>query len=286
LHTRLREILEHTVKLLEDDPRILGCWLSGSAGGVSEDEFSDVDPIFLVRDEDFDQVDNDLPGLFRSACPNVILWWPEITNSDIVKNYAILIDGDPLVQYDVNILRASAFSPGWLAGCEPGQILFDKTGVLRAALPRASYPPYTPDRLLLSIQRFWLYVYINVKYLKRGDLFKLLFVQRVLFETHLEILRALRPQANWGWWPLAVKCVLGRDRQSAMLRYFGAVDRDSILRAVDAETEMFAQDAREACRRHGVEYPDALEARIRDYVQANRPGVRPADSSFGRPKKP
>jgi hypothetical protein len=199
LHRKLREVLNKTVELFAADPRFVAGWLSGSAGGSGEDEYSDVDPIFLIRDESFEDIDRELPSVFEAICSKIVLWWPEIRDNPALRNYAVLVSEPELLQYDINLLKLSAFSPGWLAGIGPEQVLFDKTGVVRGALGTAGAQPYSPDDLLWNVEKYWLYVYISAKYLRRRDVFKLLYAQGVLFQTHLAILQALHPNDTWGW---------------------------------------------------------------------------------------
>lgn len=56
------------------DYRVLGALNFGSVGRSHEDELSDVDPLFLVRDEDFAAVHADLRSIFDSLCPPICLW--------------------------------------------------------------------------------------------------------------------------------------------------------------------------------------------------------------------
>lgn len=267
MHPSLRCVFEKTAELIGSDPRVLACWLSGSAGDqTAEDEFSDVDPVFVIRDEDFDSVDLGLRSIFDSICPDIVLWWPESCNCEWLRNYAILMKTPELIQYDVNILKASKLSPGWLVGCRAEQVVFDKTGILTSALSEARPQRYSAEKLVWHIERWWLYVYINAKYLRRDDTFKLLFVQQTLFEDHLEILRALHPEVHWQWWPISVKRHLSRERQAELKHYFPSADKTSIVAALRQETEVFSRDARSACEKHGLRYPDELEASIRAYL--------------------
>jgi hypothetical protein len=45
----LKEAFDKTVSLFENDPRVVAAYHSGSVGTDREDEFSDVDPVFLIR---------------------------------------------------------------------------------------------------------------------------------------------------------------------------------------------------------------------------------------------
>jgi hypothetical protein len=146
------------------------------------------------------------------------------------------------------------------------QLLFDKAGLLEVISDRPQYA-YSPLRLLWTVQRYWLYVFIHAKYLRRGDPFKLVFAQGELFQDHLEVLRASHGQVAPVWWPLVAKTVVTAQRHDAMLLYLGSVDRDSVLSALPGELDAFSRDARAACSLWGVPYPEELEATVRAHLR-------------------
>ena len=70
---------------------------------------------------------------------------------------------------------------------------------------------------------YWIYVYIHTKYIKRRDLFKLLYAQQELFHEHLVILQYLESDTMQGWWPLIASKV-DAARKEHLLTYFGDPD--------------------------------------------------------------
>jgi hypothetical protein len=156
------------------------------------------------------------------------------------------------------------------------KVLFDKTGILREVATASKAERYAPATLLWEIERYWVYVYIHVKYLARGDTFKLLYAQQTLRDIHLRVLRALHPDAYWGWWAWSAKNVLTSFEQEHILRYFGPGDTAAVAAALSAETGEFGADARRACTAWGLEYPEAVEREISGYLgrEVRRPGVR------------
>jgi predicted nucleotidyltransferase len=270
MHPRLRRIFEQSVEVFRSDPRVVAAWMFGSAGKETEDAFSDVDPVFLVRDEHFDAVHRELHSIFSRLCPEIVLWWNEGYNDD-VKNYAILYDvGDELLQYDVDIMKEStlmnSFGRIFWRACRPEQILFDKAGALTAAVKAKVPESYSPERLRWMIERYWLFAFIEVKYLCRKDLYKLLYAQGVMFDTHMQVLHALHKDADWSWWAQSVKRYLPKGKQGELLAYFGATDVPAIIAAQRREIDAFAADARAACQAWSVEYPELLEARVREHI--------------------
>src|SRR5205807_675550 len=105
----------------------------------------------------------------------------------------------------------------------PDRILFDRAGLLEtASKENAPQPqPLPVDKLRWLIDNYWVYMYLNGKYSQRADVYKLLYVQGVLFQTHLNILNALHPETQWNWWARDVKH-LPEEKQQELLIYFGA----------------------------------------------------------------
>ncbi len=274
MHPSLQAAYDLTVALYRDDPRVPGAWEYGSRGKGTDDQYSDVDPVFMIRDEDFDAVDRELRPLFESFSAHISLWWPEGMNSADIRNYAILYapreDPGTLLQYDMTIAKVKSVKDGFgkfmLTGCGQVEVLFDKTGLLGSILVESPPQRQTADKLVWLIERYWVYVYIHVKYLRRGDVFKMLYAQQTLFQNHLDVLKALYPDGFWGWWPWSVKNVLPKDKQNGLLLYWGAIDRDAVAAALVRELDVFSADARAACALWGLAYPESVEADVRAYL--------------------
>jgi len=270
MHLALRQLLEQTVGLLRDDARVVAAFHSGSIGTQREDEYSDVDPVFVVSPEAFEEVDAELPAIFGRLCQTIRLWWPERGNCDTWRNYACLFEADgTLLQYDVTIMKPPVDPP---IPVMRSQFLFDKAGLLEvvAAKPHLSY---APDRLLWTAQRYWLYAFIQMKYLRRGDPFKLAFAQGELFQDHLEVLRALHERTEPHWWPSAAGAVVSSEHRDEMVLYFGPPHRDAILSVLPRELGAFSRDAHAACSRWGIPYPESLEATVRRNVESGAAGT-------------
>lgn len=270
MHVKLREVFDQTVAIFSADPRVIAGWISGSAHGKAEDEYSDVDPVFIIKDEYFEEFDSELLSVFESVTQEVVFWWPERGNNDTYKNYAILFKAPMLLQYDINFVKASAFVPGYMVGRTLDQILFDKTGILAEAMLKAVKPTYSPDQLLHTIGLFWIYAYVQVKYLLRNQTFKLIYSQQDMFESHLEILHALNPDATWDWWPINCHKLFSEEKQAVLLRYLQSSDHDSIVKAYIQQLKAFSSDAQAACMLWDLEYPHHAEAEIREFIDASQ----------------
>ncbi len=279
MNEALRSILHETVEVFRNDPRVIGAWHFGSVARGSEDDYSDVDPVLLVTDDAFDQFDRGLPEVFQRIGPRIQLWWPESFNDNNIRNYAVLLDADGLCQYDITIVRESGLSYGlcraFLRGCKPEGIIFDKTGLVKKVLLESgaeSAPEgNTAKELLREIDKYWLFIYISVKYFKRADVFMALYARNELMFTHLNVLRMTIQEGDWSWWPKSITENLGSAQKERMLSYFGPPAIATMIGDMRKQIAGFVEEARAACRVRGAEYPWQLEKRITEYVDEHLP---------------
>ncbi len=269
----LRKLLETTLAIFEADPRVSGAWMYGSIGADSEDDLSDVDPVFLVNDDDFEAVDAELRPMFERLCERVVLWWPDCmdTAGHGSRNYAVLFEADgDLLQYDMTIMKESCLANShasvFLAGVTPEQIFFDRKSLISEAVGRFEPATVSPEYLEWMVRRFWVYAYIHIKYLLREDVFKLRYAQQMLFESHVAALQALQPHWAWHWWPVGAKRACSPDGRKALLDYFGTGDRASVQAALLREMDTFSRDAKAGCEALGVAYPSEVEYEVRRSV--------------------
>ena len=266
----IQRAFDKTVKLFIDNPMVIAAYHSGSIGTEREDEFSDVDPVFVIERESFMEFDRQLPVLFEQVVAKPILWWPErwiwrpgaSENINIHRNYAIFFELDgKLLQYDLNFIAAP--QQGRIKVSQD-QFIFDKSNVLEIGL---ASPTVDLDERKLgwTIQMYWIYVYIHAKYIKRRDLFKLLYAQQELFHEHLVILQYLESDPVQGWWPLIANKV-DETRQPHLLNYFNSPNVEVITQKMHEQIRLFSEDARQACARWQVDYPDEFESYILEYL--------------------
>ena len=268
----LQDIYQSLIEQFKADERVLAGWEYGSLGKGTSDQFSDVDPVFVIRDEDFAAFDRQLPELFTRFGFPIRLWWPEGFNNDEARNYAIFIQADDLLQYDMTIARASSLKEGgwgkvFLVDCGKIEVFFDKTGLVARSLAELHAPGYSTDRLVWQIERYWVYAFIMTKYLNRRDLYKAIYCQQTLMSNHLDVLRALYPpDTNWSWWPWTVKHILSAEQQHSITLYFSARDLGEITGILKEELDAFSAHARQACERQGKVYPEMLEQDVRAHL--------------------
>ncbi|HEU5314914.1 MAG TPA: hypothetical protein VFX49_02305 [Chloroflexota bacterium] len=258
MHPHLRATIETFTELFREDTRCIGLHLKGSGGAGTDDEYSDVDLELVVEDGDYEAVSAEMRDLCERVCGRIYLWFPEGVRADGC-NYAFLFehDGEQFL-YDFALATRSAVLRD---GRRPGEILFDRAGVLAELRETRGPAVYKADRLRYTINHYWIYAYLSGKYARRGDVWKLLYVQQTIFRAHLQVLGALHPEMEWGWWARDV-AGLPEETQAALRRYFPAPEVAAIREALGEEVRRFGEDARAACAKWGQEYPEGLETYV------------------------
>jgi hypothetical protein len=234
-----------------------------------------VDLELTVEDAAYGAVSGELQGLCERVCGQMVLWFPEGVRADGC-NYAFLFEheGEQFL-YDFAVATRSAVVRD---ARKPGKILFDREGVLEGLRAAAKPVGYVPDRLGYTIDHYWIYAYLSGKYARRGDVWKLLYVQQTIFRAHLQVLGALYPEMEWGWWPRDV-ARLPAETQAAMRRYFPAPELRALREALGEEVRRFGADARAACAKWGEAYPEALERYVLRHLRGM--GALPAAAPRG-----
>jgi hypothetical protein len=264
VNPKLLQALDRFVEHFRSDPRCLGMCLHGSIGRGETDEYSDVDVSIVVKDAHYAEVRAELRPLCEDVCGRIVVWLPEGEQENYC-NHAFLYDGgdDELLLTDFEVVAETKFKEMAVA---PDRILFDHTGLL-ASIPKPEAPaPLAAAELAHLIDTYWVYASLDGKYFRRDDLYKMLYVQGVLFQMHVLVLRAFHPGVPWTWWAANVQH-LDELRREELLVYFGAHDIEMVCEALATQLSLFSTDARRACALTGIEYPSAVENAVRAHLR-------------------
>jgi hypothetical protein len=271
MHPELKKIFDSSVERMKADSRVLAGFVTGSADTSHEDEYSDVDAVFIVTDDAFGDIIASLSNFFAAMCDRMELVWAERFNNDMHHNYAVLMRvGEDLLQYDISIDKQGFRTKRKVSA---QQQIFDKTGCLEIT---QEPPPqqFSPELLKWHIEAYWVWIYIHAKYLRRGDFIKLVYVQQELFNNHIVILRNLHKQAlAFNWWPQALKALPEAGKRDWMMRYLGHPDINSIREKLMNQIETFSADARKMCQTLNIDYPDSTEKAVLEHLRRVCPGL-------------
>ncbi len=266
MHPVLIASLKRIERHYAGDTRCAGMYLWGSISNDTADAWSDVDVAGVFADADFPAIKQEFRATCEALCGPILVVLPEGEQAEFV-NYAFLFEAEERLHlYDFTLLTEGFLrKAAWL---RPQKILFDKTGLLAEAARRE--PPaattFGSQHLLHEIDNYWVYAYLNGKYFQRQDVYKMLYVQHVLMQTHLRALRSFHPGEEWNWWARDIH-KLSEDHQAEFMVYFGATTPQHIAQALWREFDLFSRDARAACATLGAPYPAALEQGVRQHLQ-------------------
>lgn len=264
IHPVLTQSLVRLREYFEADERCVGMFLWGSLDTGTADEWSDVDVGAVFRDEDYPRVKEEMRSICDAQCGPILVWLPEGEGKESV-NFAFLFNiAERVHLFDFSIFSIKGFRAA--TGLHPQTIYFDKIGLFSPTDNQPVTAVFDPKLLLQNINNWWVYTYLNGKYFKRLDTYKMLYVQQVIFATHMRVINALYPDSQWNW-PARDVHHLPAEQQARMLTYFPAPEPRAIAEALQREMDMFSQDAIEACARWGVEYPHELESGVRRHFR-------------------
>ncbi|MCL4505949.1 MAG: nucleotidyltransferase domain-containing protein [Chloroflexi bacterium] len=266
MHHVLTESLQRLQNRLMLDERCLGLYLWGSLANNTADEWSDVDVVAVIRDDDYAAVKAEFRAICEEACGRILVWLPEGESAAFV-NFAFLFEvEDRLHLYDFSLENLSHLQQS--PRLKPEHILYDRSGALAEVTGRATVQAQAlqPDELCHQIDIYWVYTYLNGKYYQRRDTYKMLYVQQVIFQTHMNVLHFLYPDAAWHWWARDVH-TLPVEQQQELMVYFSAAQATEIAHALEREMDLFSRDARRVCAEWRIPYQAELEKGVRAHLQ-------------------
>lgn len=276
MHEYLRDTIEKFKQKFYNDNRIIAMYLYGSGGKGIDDEYSDVDLGMVIQDGFYGEVRDGLKDICEYICGKIHLWFPEGESKESC-NYAFLFEAnDEQFLYDFTIMSENIFKQNTWLHKQTGRIIFDKSDIFNTGGDKVPNVSYNPVNMKWSIEQYWIYTYLNGKYFKRLDIYKLLYIQNFLFNNHMQLLHAFNPNETWTWWASDIK-KLPEEKQIEMLVYFGSKTISQVTQALEKEIEIYADDAKRACEKWGLIYPQELE----EYVKRHLHTMGVIDSSYG-----
>lgn len=261
MHSILRCIYDKSLDYFKTDDRVLAAYMLGSALSEREDEFSDVDPVFFIKADCYQQFDKELPDFFRSMCDEIVLWWPERFNNETWKNYAVIfLSRSVLLQYDITIEPVPEENKRTIL---PEQLIFDKTGSIFTITDKIYLPKPSHDEINRTIDTYLVWSYIQAKYVRRKDIPKLIYVQQELFNSHLKVISYIYDHLrSYGWWCHTIKAIKDSYIKDILISYLSHHDLDSISGKIIKQVLAFEKDSRDCCQKFNLPYPADKQQKV------------------------
>ncbi len=263
IHPGLRASLARIEAHFQADRRCAAMYLWGSLGNETADAYSDVDLAIVVDDLEYEAVKSELRSLCERLCGPILAWLPEGERPQSCNFAFLFACDDAVLLYDFYISSVGEAHKG--PGAAPKQVVFDRNGLFAALPSLPATPASHANGLSRDITTYWIYMYLNGKYHSRSDIYKMLYVQQTLFQTHLKVALTGNGLAPDGWWVSSLHR-LSENHQQELKIYFPAPEAQAIALAIREEMDVFARDARAACEQNGVEYPNDVEEGVRRHL--------------------
>lgn len=203
MNQTLNNILENVIHIAKQTESILGAWYFGSIKHKIADEHSDVDLVFLVKGDAFQELEKQVPVILEKVCDNVLLCFEEDFNGEAIVNNGYLLQRDgQTVQFDVFLLNQDKLDDFMCrmhyADLSEEDIVFDRNGEVKKLCGQVSGSAFWGGDVQHLAQSYWYHFYMTAKYLLRRDYFKLYQVMHTLYEIHASLLLTAYDQITWG----------------------------------------------------------------------------------------
>ncbi|MEN0085569.1 MAG: hypothetical protein AAGC66_12470 [Leifsonia sp.] len=171
------EFLDQVLPRIAADGRVAGIAVGGSLASGASDQYSDVDLVLAIHDDQYESVMVDRLGLIASwSAPAVAFTGEHVGEPRLI----IALMGPPVLHVDFKFVRASDFTER----VSDPLLLWDPTGALARELA-ANPLEDAPLDLQWIEDRFWVWVHYGATKLGRGELFQVLdtlsFLRSVVF---------------------------------------------------------------------------------------------------------
>lgn len=267
MNPKLISAFKSFVDIMKKDEHCIGGWHFGSVARGLTDEFSDVDPVFVIDGNHFDEFDSKLREKFEQICDKVIVFWGESFNNDVIKNYGVDIKiGDEILQFDIFLLNSFKQDDWWFQqhykSTKESDIIFDKDGRILQLIknaPKGGYIPYYD--IMYANLTYWHHANMIIKYFKRKDYFKLVKNTDILMQSHIKLLLSLYDKTTWGDWDSKLKYI-PKDKQQHLMLYYASNDFSVMYDNIKQSIIMFSNDAKEIFATKSLEYPIDIEKSI------------------------
>ncbi len=273
----LEKTNENFISIMKEQPGILGSWYFGSKSHKMSDEYSDIDIVFLLENDVFEEISNKLPKLITPVVDKVILSWPEDFNNERIKNYDFLLMlHEQIFQYDIFLLNKN-YTDDFMCkmhymNLQKENIVFDVQGNVKNLMNHAPLGSSWSADIRRLVETYWLHVQMSAKYFLRKDFFKLEGVLRILMDTHTSLLLTGYDTINWGGTANKLHFI-NPEKQKHLMKYGCTEDFQSVRDNLHQSIVWFEEDVRDIATPEDQQYSDEVGTLIKEYWIENTEAI-------------
>lgn len=262
----LNQMSNDFLSIMKSKESILGAWNFGSVTHSLDDEYSDVDLIFLVEGKSFGEINNTLITYLEKICDEVVLCWPEVFNSEAITNYGFLLKKEEiLLQFDVFLLNSYKMDDFMCrihyTDLRKENVFFDKVGDVEKLIKTAPKGEIWKADINNLYDTYWFHMNMTIKYIKRKDFFKLNNVMRILMDTHVSLLLAGYDCITWGGTANKLHFI-PKEKQEHIMRYGCSQNFEMNMKHLLQDMKWFAEDYKDVCNLTGIKYDEKIANEI------------------------
>lgn len=263
----LIESFSKLIEILKQDKRCLGAWYFGSVARGLDDEHSDIDAVFLIDADYFEQISGEFSRFVEMICDELILVWLEVFNCDELKNFQYIYRiGEEICALDVFLLNSQK-NDSWIArahytALKPGDVIFDKNDAVKQLIKKAPQGSVLKFDVQYLVKTYFTHLNMLIKYFIRNDYFKIKKNIDILYNTHIELLLSKYDKIVWGDYCNKIKHCIPKDLHPRLMMYFSSSAIDFLKKNILDCALNFSADAKKICAEKNIEYPHRAEKLI------------------------
>lgn len=250
---------EQVIKVIKDDPSVIGLAIGGSWLTNEIDEYSDLDLVLVTKEKVADDRNKMIAYAERFGKLLNNFTGEHVGESRLL----ICLYDDPLLHVDIKFLTLPELHPR----IENPVIVYDTDDQLKKAfessIPQFPYPDYQWIE-----DRFWTWIHYTLLKIGRGEYIEAIDCFSLLRGIILGPLLLIKQ----GQLPRGVRKLekqLDKKDFNQLLLTIPAYDRDSLFRSLEATIAIYT-DLRTALYPSDVQLRKATEARVLEYLQQVR----------------
>lgn len=266
-----KQLVQDFKEVLEQDERVVACWLEGSLARKDSDDFSDIDLWIAVKNSAFEEFVDDREAVMAKVGPVLSVLYPlDPFMSDEVEAFQVLFeDVDPSMTVDVYVQsdkRKAKFMKD--SDADECMVIFDDKELIKIApWNPTEVEEYVDDLFDDVVLRFWHFIPRVKTAIGREDTLEAIDYYNKRLEDLITLYRIMYTpeKAEWG-----IKDIEYDLPEAAVKTIYNLLPRPNI-KTMEKLTEklgrIFAKQSLVVAKRMHKDIPKALVKEISNYIK-------------------